>query len=274
MSGRIRRVARAAVIGGLMIGVAPAGSALGQELTAQASGGSVAPVSASPGPSPAGTMLGARSFTEAKATADRMAAEAAENARLDRQLNTKAASLRPGAFVWQAERAQAGPVEMVVSLAAQRIYVYRDSRLIAISTVSTGRPGHTTPTGRFPILQKKLINYSTLYDSAPMPHMQRLTWDGVALHAGRIPGVPASHGCIRLPAQFATLLYGITATGQTVHVVAGTPSAPSEALAFTRTPGVYVNPHRDPPTATARNDARTARGRAATTGASTARRAR
>lgn len=128
--------------------------------------------------------------------------------------------LRPGEFVWlpSAKLDNGAPVMVVVSISDQRAYVYRGGERIAISTVSTGKPGHETPTGVFPILQKQKVHHSTLYDDAPMPFMQRLTWDGVALHAGRIPGHPASHGCVRLPLEFARGLFDVTRHGQTVVV--------------------------------------------------------
>lgn len=126
--------------------------------------------------------------------------------------------LKPGEFLWMPEIAPQGPVLVVVSLATQRAVVYRNGIPIGVSTVSTGKAGHETPTGVFTILQKKVEHYSNLYDDAPMPFMQRLTWDGVALHAGRLPGYPASHGCIRLPLAFAKLLYGVTRLGLTVVV--------------------------------------------------------
>jgi hypothetical protein len=129
-----------------------------------------------------------------------------------------AEKLKPGEFLWAPEVAPAGPVLLVVSLATQRAIVYRNGIPIGISTVSTGRPGHQTPTGVFVILQKHVEHYSSLYDSAPMPYMQRLTWGGVALHAGKLPGYPASHGCIRLPHDFARLLYAITQRGMTVVI--------------------------------------------------------
>ena len=91
----------------------------------------------------------------------------------------------------------------MVSIPQQRAYVYRGGTLIGVTTVSTGRPGHDTPTGRFEILEKRREHFSNLYNNAPMPFMQRLTWDGIALHAGQIPGRPASHGCVRLPLEFA-----------------------------------------------------------------------
>ena len=72
------------------------------------------------------------------------------------------------------------------------------------------KPGHETPTGTYPILEKRRRHFSNLYNNAPMPFMQRLTWDGIALHAGQIPGYPASHGCVRLPHAFAEKLFAIT----------------------------------------------------------------
>jgi hypothetical protein len=143
------------------------------------------------------------------------------------------ASLRPGEFVWQPERAPQGEVEIVVSIPLQRAYVYRGGTLIGVTTVSTGRQGHETPTGTFNILQKRREHYSNLYNNAPMPFMQRLTWGGVALHAGHIPGRPASHGCVRLPLDFARLLFGVTAVGASVHITDRSPAS-GEALAMVR----------------------------------------
>lgn len=128
------------------------------------------------------------------------------------------AVMAPGDFEWTPERSLAGDVVVVVSLPQQLVHVYRGGKRIARSTISSGKPGHDTPTGVFTILQKKKMHHSTLYDDAPMPFMQRLTWDGVALHAGRLPGYPASHGCVRLPSQFAELLYGVTDHGGVVVV--------------------------------------------------------
>src|SRR3546814_1652015 len=90
--------------------------------------------------------------------------------------------------------------------------------LIGISTISSGTAGHETPTGIFTILQKKVDHKSNLYDDAPMPYMQRLTWSGIAMHAGNLPGYPASHGYIRLPLAFAEHLYGVTQLGLTVII--------------------------------------------------------
>lgn len=117
---------------------------------------------------------------------------------------------KPGGYVWQSERAPEGQVLIVISLDQQRAHVYRAGIRIAATTISSDSKGRETPTGSFEILQKKVMHRSNLYDDAPMPFMQRLTWDGIALHAGRLPGYPASHGCIRLPRKFAELLYAAT----------------------------------------------------------------
>jgi hypothetical protein len=128
------------------------------------------------------------------------------------------ATLAPGAYRWLAEGPFAGPLYMVVSIERQRIHVYDGDRLIGVARVSTGMKGHRTPTGDFPILQKRQWHRSNLYSNAPMPYMQRLTWDGIALHAGHDPGYPASHGCIRLPYAFARQLFALTRIGTPVAV--------------------------------------------------------
>lgn len=166
-----------------------------------------------------------------------------------------AARLEPGEFLWAPQVAPEGPVLVVINRRTQRLVVYRNGIPIGISTVSTGRPGYSTPTGIFTILQKRVEHYSSTYDNAPMPYMQRLTWRGVALHAGNLPGYPASHGCIRLPREFARLLYGVTQVGMTVVITdqLALPSvAPSpEVLAGTasRRPaaeGAIWNPQASP----------------------------
>ena len=116
-------------------------------------------------------------------------------------------------------KAATGPVLAVVSLARQRIWVYDATGLIAQSAVSTGQAGHTTPTGVFSVVQKKRFHRSNIYSAAPMPYMQRITWSGIALHAGVVPSYPASHGCIRLPQQFAVELWGITRVGARIVIV-------------------------------------------------------
>jgi hypothetical protein len=109
-----------------------------------------------------------------------------------------------------AQQALEDGVLIVVSLPRQKMFVFKDGALWDSSPVSTGRKGHGTPVGLFPILQKAVHHRSTLYNNAPMPHMQRLTWGGVALHGGHVPGYKASHGCIRVPHAFARKLFAIT----------------------------------------------------------------
>ena len=144
--------------------------------------------------------------------------------------------LEPGDYLWNPDASPAGPLVVVVSLPEQRAHVYRNGVRIAVSTISSGKPGHETPTGVFPILQKREEHYSNLYNNAPMPFMQRLTWDGIALHAGRIPGTPASHGCVRLPHEFARKLFSITEHGSTVVVADDASHGPSVAYPGDTTP--------------------------------------
>lgn len=110
------------------------------------------------------------------------------------------------------------PVYIVVSLADQHATIYDANGVVTRTRVSTGQPGHRTPTGVFSVIGKERWHRSNIYSSAPMPWMQRITWSGVALHAGVVPGYPASHGCIRLPAGFAPQLYGMTKMGARVIV--------------------------------------------------------
>lgn len=148
-------------------------------------------------------------------------------------IDEAAALLRPGQFVLDHdELAEDGPapefqspgfpatapITIGVSLALQRLYVYRGDTLVAVSTVSTGKVGHRTPMGDFTILQKRRWHRSNIYSNAPMPFMQRLTWRGIAIHAGHNPGFPASHGCIRIPPVFAQTLFEMTNIGEAVVV--------------------------------------------------------
>jgi L,D-transpeptidase catalytic domain len=134
--------------------------------------------------------------------------------------------LKVGDYVWKPEISPAGPVVMIVSLPEQTLYVYRNGVRIGRSTISSGKPGHRTPIGVFTILEKNVEHTSSIYKGAPMPYMERLTWGGVAMHAGNLPGYPASHGCVRLPFDFAKKLYTVTGKGTTVIVIDGT-AAPS-----------------------------------------------
>src|SRR6202142_2924943 len=144
-------------------------------------------------------------------------------------IDTPINQLKKGEFLWMGEAVTSGPVIMVVSITEQRAYVYRNGILIGATSVSTGRPGHLTPTGVFTVLQKQKEHRSTIYDGAPMPYMERLTWGGVALHAGGLPGYPESHGCIHLPSEFAQRLFDISPDGMTV--VIGTEQTEPEQVA-------------------------------------------
>jgi hypothetical protein len=118
----------------------------------------------------------------------------------------------------QAQDAPNGPLQIIISIADQRISVYDNGGLIARSSVSTGIPGHPTPLGVFSVISKQRWHRSNLYSAAPMPYMQRITWSGVALHAGVLPGYPASHGCIRLKNEFAIRLWHLTKRGTRVII--------------------------------------------------------
>lgn len=118
-----------------------------------------------------------------------------------------------------------GPLLLSISIKKQRIGVYDAKGLVTEAPISSGRVGYATPTGVFSILEKNKVHHSNLYGGAPMPNMQRITWSGVALHAGDLPGYPASHGCIRLPRGFSAKLFGMTKYGTRV-VVTRDPIAP------------------------------------------------
>lgn len=138
-------------------------------------------------------------------------------------------ALRPGDFAWHPERQPNGPVSVIVSIPQQMTHVYRNGIRIAVSTCSTGRRGHETPTGVFVVLQKDKNHHSSTYNNAPMPNMNRLTWSGVALHAGNLPGYPASHGCVRLPFEFSEKLFEITELGTPV-IIANEPDDPWDLI--------------------------------------------
>jgi len=147
-------------------------------------------------------------------------------------------TLKPGEYWWNPQLSPNGPVVVLVSIPQQTMHVYRNGILIGRSTVSTGTKGHSTPGGVFSILEKKQRHYSKKYDNAPMPYMQRLTWTGIAMHSGNLPGYPASHGCIRLPYDFSQLLFKATANGGTV--VVGDGKTPTPHLASN--PGLLLAP--------------------------------
>ena len=126
-------------------------------------------------------------------------------------------------------------VRVLVSIPQQKLYAFKGEDVLMIAPVSTGKRGYETPAGTFPILQKKVHHRSSTYDNAPMPYMQRLTWKGVALHAGRLPGYPASHGCIGLSRKSAKKLYGLTSFDTIVTITHDRPASSKEALQLLRT---------------------------------------
>jgi hypothetical protein len=110
------------------------------------------------------------------------------------------------------------PLMAIVSLSNQRVTIYDADGWILRAPVSSGQPGYETPAGIYSVIQKEEEHYSNLYDDASMPFMQRITWSGIALHAGLLPGYPASHGCVRMPHEFAERLFGMTTIGMRVIV--------------------------------------------------------
>ena len=147
-------------------------------------------------------------------------------------------TLKPGEYWWKPQLSPHGPLVVLVSIPQQTMHVYRNGILIGRSTVSTGTKGHSTPGGVFSILEKEKTHHSKKYDNAPMPYMQRLTWSGIAMHSGHLPGYPASHGCIRLPYDFSQLLFDATANGGTVVVGDGKAPTPH----FASNPGLLLAP--------------------------------
>src|SRR6202165_5102942 len=118
----------------------------------------------------------------------------------------------------QSRDAPKGPLQIIISIADQRVSLYDNGALMARSSVSTGIPRHPTPLGIFSVISKQRWHRSNLYSAAPMPYMQRITWSGIALHAGVLPGYPASHGCIRLKKDFAIRLWHLTKRGTRVII--------------------------------------------------------
>ncbi|MCE9518836.1 MAG: L,D-transpeptidase family protein, partial [Verrucomicrobia bacterium] len=147
-------------------------------------------------------------------------------------------TLKPGEYWWNPALSPNGPVVALVSIPLQTIHVYRNGILIGRSTVSTGAAGHSTPSGVFTILEKEKTYYSKKYNNAPMPNMHRLTWSGICMHSGNLPGYPASHGCVRMPYDFSQLLYNATAKGGTVVIGDSKTQQPHLAA----NPGVMLAP--------------------------------
>lgn len=141
----------------------------------------------------------------------------APSTRADNGISDDAVSrLKHGGFIWEPERAPDGPMSIVVDLSAQRASVYRDGVRIGATTISSGKHGYRTPAGVFRILQKDRSHRSKKYGNLPMPYTMRITWSGVALHAGGVPGHPSSHGCVHLPRGFARALFNEAPLGTRV----------------------------------------------------------
>jgi hypothetical protein len=147
-------------------------------------------------------------------------------------------TLKPGEYWWHPEISSQGPLMILVSIPEQTMHVYRNGILIGRSSVSTGSKGHSTPGGVFSILEKKQTHHSKTYNNAPMPYMQRLTWSGIAMHSGQLPGYAASHGCVRLPYEFSQLLFSTTNSGGTVIIGDGKTPVPRLAS----NPGLILAP--------------------------------
>jgi lipoprotein-anchoring transpeptidase ErfK/SrfK len=146
------------------------------------------------------------------------ATAAAQTALEDMRATFGNTSLATGKFLWRTSPGSNEVTRVVISLADQMAYAYSGNELVGVSTISSGNASKPTPPGIFPILDKKRLHRSIKYDNAPMPYMQRLDQWGIALHAGHLPGHPASHGCVRLPAAFAAKLFAATRIGTVVLI--------------------------------------------------------
>jgi hypothetical protein len=146
--------------------------------------------------------------------------------------------LKPGEYWWHPEISPQGPLMILISIPEQETHVYRNGIMIGRSSISTGSKGHDTPGGVFSILEKQQSYRSKKYNDAPMPNMQRLTWTGIAMHSGQLPGYAASHGCVRLPYDFSQLLFSTTNRGGTVIIGDGKTPVPRLAS----NPGLMLAP--------------------------------
>ena len=160
-----------------------------------------------------GTAIASIETPEAKAEA----ADAADMARYHMEEVFGDKEPRAGQYLWRKGSFEGEP-KVVVSIPDQLAYLYRGDELVAVAAISTGVDKHPTPKGIFSVMLKKPMHRSIKYDNAPMPFMQMIDKYGTALHAGPNPGHRASHGCIRLPAEFARRLYGVTDIGATVMI--------------------------------------------------------
>ncbi len=139
------------------------------------------------------------------------------------------ADLKPNQYIWNPDASPNGPVGIIVDLTNQTVYVYRSGKQIGRSTISTGIKKHPTAPGTYTILTKNVKYHSEKYHEASMPFMERLTWDGMAIHGGNNPGKPSSHGCVHVPLDFAEKLYGITQKGDTV-LISNLKEAPGDTV--------------------------------------------
>ena len=146
------------------------------------------------------------------------ATDAASQARADMFDAFGPKMLKPGQYLWRDVPASAGSERVIVSLSDQLAFLYRGNRLMAVATISSGTNKNPTPTGIFSVHTKKTMHRSRKYDDAPMPFAQFIDQYGIALHAGHNPGRPASHGCVRLPSQFAKKLFTVTEVGTPVYI--------------------------------------------------------
>ena len=127
----------------------------------------------------------------------------------------------PNEDVAKDARKPQGPLIIAISIEKQVLKIYDANGYFAETPISTGMRGHSTPMGVFSVIQKHKYHHSNIYSGAPMPYMQRITWSGVAMHAGVLPGYPASHGCIRMPMNFAVKMWGWTRMGARVVITPG-----------------------------------------------------
>jgi lipoprotein-anchoring transpeptidase ErfK/SrfK len=159
-----------------------------------------------------------------------------------------------------------GPLIIAISIQKQRLKIYDAAGFFAETPISSGMPGHPTPMGVFSVIQKQKLHHSNIYSGAPMPYMQRITWSGIAIHAGVLPGYPASHGCIRMPMAFAMKMWNWTKMGARVVVTPGetTPADFSHPLLVAQKvvpqPSVADEPKPDAPAATKTDKASDANG--------------
>ena len=164
-----------------------------------------------------------------------------------------------------------GPLIIAISIQQQRLKIYDAAGFFAETPISSGMPGHPTPMGVFSVIQKQKLHHSNIYSGAPMPYMQRITWSGIAIHAGVLPGYPASHGCIRMPMAFAVKMWNWTKMGARVVVTPGetTPADFSHPLLVAQKvvpqPSVADEPKPDAPAATKTDKASDANGAAKST---------